>query len=121
MKKTIIAMLVIAGLSLISCNKKDIKPLNGILDSVFQLKAPEKTQKIAEKFGFDENYEKLLDEKEDGVGVYSIYGFKDGTSSEGFGILVHKDGVWSAFPKICHGKNPLARYKGLTTKCTSRM
>ncbi|MBR6130374.1 MAG: hypothetical protein IKQ20_00775 [Bacteroidales bacterium] len=109
-KKTIIAMLVIAGLSLISCNRKDIKPLNGILDSVFQLKAPEKTQKIAEKFGFDENYEKLLDEKEDGVGVYSIYGFKDGTSSEGFGILVHKDGVWSAFPEICHGKNPLARY-----------
>ena len=109
-KKTLITLLVIAGLSFTSCNKKDIKPMNGVLDSVFKSEVPEKVNKIKQEFGFDENYEKLLDEKKDGVGVYSIYGFKDGTSSEGYGIVIHKDGAWSAFPEICHGKNPLARY-----------
>lgn len=109
-KKTLIALLVIAGLSLTSCNQKYTKPLNGVLDFVFKSEVPEKVNKIKEEFGVDENYEKLLDEKKDGVGVYSVYGFKDGTSSEGYGIVVHKDGVWSAFPEICHGKNPLARY-----------
>lgn len=102
--------MVIAGLSLTSCNQKYTKPLNGVLDFVFKSEVPEKVNKIKEEFGFDENYEKLLDEKKDGVGVYNVYGFKDGTSSEGYGIVVHKDGVWSAFPEICHGKNPLARY-----------
>ena len=109
-KTTLITLLVIAGLSLTSCNQKYTKPLNGVLDFVFKSEVPEKVNKIKEEFGFDENYEKLLDEKKDGVGVYSVYGFKDGTSSEGYGIVVHKDGVWSAFPEICHGKNPLARY-----------
>lgn len=102
--------MVIAGLSLTSCNQKYTKPLNGVLDFVFKSEVSEKVNKIKEEFGFDENYEKLLDEKKDGVGVYSVYGFKDGTPSEGYGIVVHKDGVWSAFPEICHGKNPLARY-----------
>lgn len=109
-KKTLIALLVIAGLSLTSCNQKYTKPLNGVLDFVFKSEVPEKVNKIKQEFGFDENYEKLLDEKKDGVGVYSVYGFKDGTSSEGYGIVIRKDGVWSAFPEICHGKNPLARY-----------
>lgn len=109
-KKTLIVLLVIAGLSLNSCNQKYTKPLNGVLDFVFKSEVPEKVNKIKQEFGFDENYEKLLDEKKDGVGVYSVYGFKDGTSSEGYGIVIRKDGVWSAFPEICHGKNPLARY-----------
>ena len=109
-KKTLIVLLVIAGLSLNSCNQKYTKPLNGVLDFVFKSEVPEKVSKITEEFGFDEKYEMILDEKKDGVGVYSIYGFTDGTSSEGYGIVIRKDGVWSAFPEICHGKNPLARY-----------
>ena len=109
-KTTLITLLVIAGLLFTSCNKQYTKPMNGVLDFVFKSEVPEKVSKITEEFGFDEKYEKILDETKDGVGVYSIYGFKDGTSSEGYGIVVHKDGVWSAFPEICHGKNPLARY-----------
>ena len=106
----IIAVLTIIVLSLTSCNQKYTKPLNGVLDFVFKSEVPEKVNKINEEFGFDEKYEILLDEKQDGVGVYSITGFTDGTSSEEFGIVIRKDGVWSAFPEICHGKNPLARY-----------
>lgn len=109
-KTTLITLLVIAGLSLTSCNQKYTKPLNGVLDFVFKSEVPEKVNKINEEFGFDEKYEILLDEKQDGVGVYSITGFTDGTSSEGYGIVIRKDDVWSAFPEICHGKNPLARY-----------
>lgn len=104
-----ISILMIA-VSLTSCNRKYPKPMNGVLDFVFKSEVPEKVNEIAEEFGFDEKYEILLDEKQDGVEVYSITGFTDGTSSEGYGIMIRKDGVWSAFPEICHGKNPLARY-----------
>lgn len=104
------AFLSFLGFALSSCNQNHIKPFNGVLDSVIKSEAPEIVNRIASEFGFDEQYEKLLDEEKDLVGVYSILGFADGTSSEGYGILIHKDGVWSAFPQICHGKNPLARY-----------
>jgi hypothetical protein len=111
-KKLFVAFIstMMIAVSLTSCNKKYTKPLNGVLDFVFKSEVPEKVNEIKEESGFDEKYEMLLDEKKDGVGVYSIYGFADGTSSEGYGIVIRKDGVWSAFPEICHGKNPLARY-----------
>lgn len=104
------AVLSFIGLALSSCNPTNIKPFNGVLDSVFKSEAPENVNRIVSEFGFDEQFEKLLDEEKDLVGVYSIFGFADSTSSEGYGIMIHKDGVWSAFPQICHGKNPLARY-----------
>ena len=106
----VIAILSFLGLALSSCNQTQIKPFNGVLDSVFKTEAPDHVKKIVGELGSDEQYEKLLDEESDLVGVYSILGFADGTSSEGYGIVIHKDSIWSALPEICHGKNPLARY-----------
>ena len=84
-----ISILMIA-VSLTSCNRKYPKPMNGVLDFVFKSEVPEKVNEITEEFGFDEKYEILLDEKQDGVEVYSITGFTDGTSSEGYGIMIRK-------------------------------
>ena len=66
----VFSVLTFIVLSLTSCNQKYTKPLNGVLDFVFKSEVPEKVNKIKEEFGFDEKYEILLDEKQDGVGVY---------------------------------------------------
>lgn len=55
-------------------------------------------------------YETILEDTIAGVRVQSLLSVAEDESSEGYGILVTKDGKATYFPGLYHGRNPLARY-----------
>ena len=97
--------LVIAGCS----GGTAIRPVQGVLDEMLAVGvAPVAVQDVLETPAVDERYETLL-EKGD-IHVWSLLRCSDTLSSEGYGIVVAKGDVLTAFPDIRHGRMPQARY-----------
>lgn len=95
-----------------ACNNKkaDVLPVRGTLDGpLTEEKAPQRVQ-LAMKLPYADRYENILEDKENGVNVWSLVWCNPGISSEGYGIHVVKNGKTTYFPDIYHGKNPHAEY-----------
>ena len=97
--------LVIAGCS----GGTAIRPVQGVLDEMIAVGvAPVAVQDILEAPAVDERYETLLEEGD--IHVWSLLRCSDTLSSEGYGIVVAKGDVLTAFPDIRHGRMPQACY-----------
>ena len=108
-----IALMVLVATA---CNNKkaDILPVRGTLDGpVTEERAPQKVQ-LAMKLPYADRYENILEDKGNGVSVWSLVWCNPDISSEGYGIHIVKNGITTFFPDIYHGKNPRAEYDART-------
>lgn len=109
------AIAVICWATLMACNGNGIKPLNGTLEQpMSDTNAPETVVKTMENAVIDSRYENIMTDEDNKVSVWSLMKIDDNNSSEGYGIIVVKDGIATAFPNIRHGNNPSAHYNTAT-------
>lgn len=108
---TAAAVVALCG-AMTGCKADAGKPVNGTMDNPVEMgNAPEAVYNVMKKITrTDERLETIMEDKATGVAVYSLMRCDDETSSEGYGILVAKGDVVTAFPKIRHGNMPRARY-----------
>ena len=102
----------LAALMTVACNNKkvEILPVCGTIDEpVTEAKAPLKVHD-AMTLDYTDRYENLLDDRDKGISVWSLYMCDPDISSDGYGIHVVKDGKTTCFPDIYHGNNPSAKY-----------
>ena len=86
-----------------------IRPVQGVLDEMITVGvAPGPVQDVLNPPVLDERFETILEEGD--VKVLGLMRCSDSLSSEGYGIVVEKEGVQTAFPDIRHGRMPQARY-----------
>ena len=105
-------ILAMAALLSTACNNKkdEIQPVCGTIDGpVNEERAPQKVQ-LAMTLPYQDRYENILDDRQDGIGVWSLIWCNPDIPSEGYGIHITKDGKATHFPDIYHGKNPRAEY-----------
>ena len=117
MKQWLMAAAVVALCGTMTGCKGDAgQPVNGTLESPVEMgNAPEAVYKVMKKITrTDERMETIMEDKANGVAVYSLMKCDDETSSEGYGILVAKGDVVTAFPQMRHGNMPRARYDAET-------
>lgn len=86
------------------------RPVNGTMEEAVVNEAPQAVQDLMKRVNIDERYETLMEDKTNGVSVWSLLNCGDTISSEGYGIVVAKGDVKTAFPQIRHGRMPRARY-----------
>ena len=120
MKKTfilLIVMMLAAGTIAVSCKgkKAEVKPVKGVLEEpVREGTAPEQVIATLERHILDQNFEMILNDTVNNVHVWSLVRCDSTTSSEGFGIVVAKDGRATIFADIRHGNTPYAHYNATT-------
>ena len=120
MKKTfilLIVMMLAAGTIVVSCKgkKAEVKPVKGVLEEpVREGTAPEKVLATLDRHVLDQNFEMILNDTANNVHVWSLMSCDSTTSSEGFGIVVAKDGRATIFADIRHGNTPFAHYNPTT-------
>lgn len=105
-------ILAASALLLAGCQgkKTDIFPIYGTIDGPTQEeRAPQKVH-LAMTLDYKDRYENILEDKENGVSVWSLVWCNPDITSEGYGIHIVKDGKTTHFPNIHHGKNPVAEY-----------
>ena len=111
--KTYSAIILALAVMLASAcnNKKDqILPVRGTMNGPLrEERAPQKVH-LAMTLDYTDRYENILDDKENGVSVWSLVWCNPNISSEGYGIQVTKDNKTTCFPNLYHGKNPRAEY-----------
>lgn len=96
---------------ILSCdNKKNITPVNGVLDETVVSKAPETVKNTLKRIIIDDRFENILNDEKNGISVWCLMRCDDNNSSEGYGVVVRKGNLLTAFPDIRHGNNPKARY-----------
>lgn len=113
----IIAVLLTAGAIIASCKgrKPVTKPVKGILEeAVREGAAPEIVNATLDRHLIDQNFELILNDTVNNVHVWSLVSCDSTTSSDGFGIVVAKDGRATIFADIRHGNTPSARYNAAT-------
>lgn len=117
MKQTKLWLMMVAAAAMLcgtmtGCKASDGKPVKGTMDALVEMgNAPEAVYKVMKQITrTDERLETIMEDKASGVAVYSLLRCDDETSSEGYGILVAKGDVVTAFPQIRHGNMPRARY-----------
>lgn len=109
----IAAMAILCGTIALSCNGKrpETKPVKGVLEEpVREGAAPECVNATLGRHLIDQNFELILEDTVNNVHVWSLVRCDTATSSDGFGIVVAKDGRATIFAGIRHGNTPTARY-----------
>ncbi len=106
-------LLSICGAVVVSCKGKKpaTKPVKGVLEeAVKEGAAPNHVNDILDRHVLDGNYENILNDTVSKVSVWSLVRCDAGKSSDGFGVVVVKDGRATIFSNIRHGNRPFARY-----------
>ena len=105
-----LSVLLCLALALAGCKGgPSIQPVQGVLDEMVTVGvAPGAVQDVLNPPVLDERFETILEEGD--VKVLGLMRCSDSLSSEGYGIVVEKEGVQTAFPDIRHGRMPQARY-----------
>ena len=109
--------MVLFGAVVVSCKgkKAEVKPVKGVLeDHVREGSAPDVVNATLDRHVLDQNFELILNDTVNHVQVWSLMSCDSVTSSEGFGIVVAKDGRATIFADIRHGNTPAARYNAAT-------
>jgi len=121
MKKTFILLIAAAlalscaSIAISKCSHDKTKKVCGTIEGPIGMgEAPETARKATENTKVDSRYENIMTDEESKVSVWSLMRTDDNTSAEGFGIIVEKNGVKTAFPDIRHGNNPSAHYNAAT-------
>ena len=113
----IAALMVLFGAVVVSCKgkKAEVKPVKGVLEEpVLEGSAPDVVNATLDRHVLDQNFELILNDTVNHVQVWSLMSCDSVTSSEGFGIVVAKDGRATIFADIRHGNTPAARYNAAT-------
>lgn len=106
-------VLVFAGMYFVSCKSKKVetKPVKGVLEEpVREGVASELVNATLDRHVLDSNFENILNDTVSRVSVWSLMRCDTNTSSDGFGLVVVKEGRATIFANIRHGNNPAARY-----------
>lgn len=118
MKKTLVSLIAVllALGAATGCKKMNSgpQPVQGTLEKPLETDSMPRRVKTAlrviEKTPGDERFECILEDKENGIGVWGLMKCNDSISSEGYGITIVKDGVETDFADIRHGNRPKAYY-----------
>ena len=119
MKKRMTWMALVVILTcgvMVGCKGNTQQPVNGTLEGPGDPGAPsEAVIDVVKRLApTDERLETLMEDKANGVAVYSLLKCDDEVSSEGYGMLVAKGDVLTSMPQIRHGRMPRARYDAAT-------
>ena len=109
------AVVALCG-AMTGCKGNAQRPVNGTFESpIGKGTAPEAVLDATKKMAItDERLETVMEDKANGVAVYSLLNCSDEVSSEGYGMLIAKGDVPTAMPQIRHGRMPRARYDAAT-------
>ena len=109
------AVVVLCGM-MTGCKGNAQRPVNGTMEEAVALgEAPQAVTDLMKQVNIDERYETLMEDKTNGVNVWSLMKCSDEVSSEGYGIVVGKGDVKTALPQLRHGRMPRARYDAATS------
>jgi hypothetical protein len=105
------AVVALCG-TMAGCKGDAQRPVNGTIDGPDGKGAPsEAVMDVFKQLSpTDERLETVMEDKDNGVAVWSLLNCSDEVSSEGFGMLVGKGDVMTALPQLRHGRMPRARY-----------
>jgi len=112
-----VALLTICSALTISCKgrKPELKPVKGVLEEpVKEGTAPDLVNATLDRHVIDGNFESILNDTVNNIQVWSLVRCDSVNSSEGFGLVVAKDGRATIFSDIRHGNTPSARYNAAT-------
>ena len=109
------AVVALCG-AMTGCKGNDQRPVNGTFEGpIGKGVAPEIVMETVKKIAVtDERLETVMQDKANGVAVYSLLNCSDEVSSEGYGMLIAKGDVPTALPQVRHGRMPRARYDAAT-------
>lgn len=117
MKQWLMVAAVVALCGMMTgCKGNAQRPVNGTFESpIGKGTAPEAVLDATKKMAVtDERLETVMEDKANGVAVYSLLNCSDEVSSEGYGMLIAKGDVPTAMPQIRHGRMPRVRYDAAT-------
>ena len=116
MKQWLMVAAVIALCGMMTgCKGNAQRPVNGTMEeAVAPGDAPQAVADLMKQVNIDDRYETLMEDKTNGVSVWSLLNCGDTISSEGYGIVVGKGDVKTALPNLRHGRMPRARYDAAT-------
>ena len=116
MKQWLMVAAVIALCGMMTgCKGNAQRPMNGTMEeAVAPGDAPQAVTDLMKQVNIDDRYETLMEDKANGVSVWSLLNCGDTISSEGYGIVVGKGDVKTALPNLRHGRMPRARYDAAT-------
>ena len=117
MKQWLMVAAVVALCGMMTgCKGNAQRHVNGTFESpIGKGTAPEAVLDATKKMAVtDERLETVMEDKANGVAVYSLLNCSDEVSSEGYGMLIAKGDVPTAMPQIRHGRMPRARYDAAT-------
>ena len=108
------AVVALCGMTT-GCKDNAQRPVNGTMEEAVALgDAPQSVVDLMKRVNINENYETLMEDKTNGVSVWSLLKCSDTISSEGYGMVVAKGDVKTALPQLRHGRMPRARYDTTT-------
>ena len=116
MKQWLMVAAVIALCGMMTgCKGNAQRPVNGTMEeAVAPGDAPQAVADLMKQVNIDDRYETLMEDKTNGVSVWSLLKCSDTISSEGYGIVVGKGDVKTALHNLRHGRMPRARYDAAT-------
>ena len=93
------------------CKGNAQRPLNGTLENTVETgDAPQAVYDAMKQNNIDDRFETIMEDKTNGVSVWSLLKCSDEVSSENYGMVVAKGDVKTALPQLRHGRMPRARY-----------
>lgn len=103
---------LLVGMSFVGCKENaNLQPVSGTIEEAVQNdSAPAMVREVLTENTSQDLMENILNDEENRVGVWSLLQCAPDVSSEGYGILVVRDGVSTALPDLLHGRNPQAWY-----------
>lgn len=111
---TMFAAMLICG-TFTGCKSHKTKPVNGTIEQKCDLTPPEAVINAMKQITpADERLETVMEDKANGVAVYSLLKCSDEVSSEGYGMLIAHGDVLTALPNLRHGNMPRARFDAST-------
>ena len=108
------AVIVLCG-TMVGCKGNAQRPVNGTLDNTVEIgNYPQAVGDAMKQNNIDDRFETIMEDKTNGVSVWSLLKCSDEVSSENYGMVVAKGDVKTALPQLRHGRMPRARYDAAT-------
>ena len=110
------ATVALCGMMMTGCKGNTQRPVNGTLDKAIEIgNYPQAVGDAMKQNNIDDRFETIMEDKTNGVSVWSMLKCSDEISSENYGMVVAKGDVKTALPQLRHGNMPRARYDASTS------